>query len=69
MDKFITYKANRLYDDLAWLWPIWEDVEEYREEGELFAELIKRRCSFPPDTLLKFWLFFYALPFQLISEV
>ena len=29
--------VNRLYKDLAWLWPHWEDVEEYRKESELFA--------------------------------
>lgn len=34
--------VNRLYKDLAWLWPIWEDVEEYRRESELFAGLIKQ---------------------------
>lgn len=32
----------RLYKDLAWLWPLWEDAEEYRAESELFARLIKQ---------------------------
>jgi SAM-dependent methyltransferase len=44
--------ANRLYRDLAWLWPIWENVEVYREESELFARLIKKRAKIKVRTLL-----------------
>jgi len=44
--------ANRLYNDLAWLWPIWEDVEVYRDESELFAELIKKRAKIEVRSLL-----------------
>ena len=44
--------ANRLYKDLAWLWPIWEDVEVYREESELFARLIKKHAKMEVRTLL-----------------
>ena len=44
--------VNRLYNDLAWLWPIWEDVEVYREESELFARLIKKHAKIEVRTLL-----------------
>ncbi|MGB7063380.1 MAG: class I SAM-dependent methyltransferase [Candidatus Zixiibacteriota bacterium] len=44
--------ANRLYNDLAWLWPIWEDVEVYREESELFARLIRKHAKIKVRTLL-----------------
>lgn len=44
--------ANRLYHDLAWLWPIWEDVEVYREESELFAKFIKKHAKIKVRTLL-----------------
>jgi len=42
---------NRLYNDLAWLWPIWEDVEEYRRESEYFTELIKRYSKIEVNSL------------------
>ena len=45
-------KTNRLYKDLAWLWPIWEDVEEYRAESELFTRLIKRHARIKVRSLL-----------------
>jgi len=44
--------VNRLYKDLAWLWPIWEDVEVYREESELFARLIRKHAKIKVRTLL-----------------
>jgi SAM-dependent methyltransferase len=44
--------ANRLYGDLAWLWPIWEDVEEYRKESELFTKLIKQNAKIEVHSLL-----------------
>jgi SAM-dependent methyltransferase len=43
---------NRLYQDLAWLWPLWEDVEDYRSESELFARLIKKYAKIKARTLL-----------------
>lgn len=43
---------NRLYKDLAWLWPLWENVEEYRQESELFARLIKKYAKIKVCTLL-----------------
>ena len=44
--------VNRLYKDLAWLWPIWEDVEEYKKESELFAKLIKQYAKVKVRSLL-----------------
>ncbi len=43
---------NRLYNDLAWIWPIWEDVEEYRQESELFVDLIKKNAESEVSTIL-----------------
>jgi SAM-dependent methyltransferase len=45
-------KTNRLYSDLAWLWPIWEDVEVYREESQLFARLIRKHAKIKVHALL-----------------
>ncbi len=45
-------RQKRLYDDLAWLWPLWEDVEVYRPESELFAKLIKKHAKVEVHTLL-----------------
>lgn len=44
--------VNRLYKDLAWLWPIWEDVEVYRQESELFAKLIRKYARIKVRSLL-----------------
>jgi SAM-dependent methyltransferase len=44
--------VNRLYNDLAWLWPIWEDVEVYKAESRLFAKLIKKHSKIKAHTLL-----------------
>jgi SAM-dependent methyltransferase len=43
---------NRLYRDLAWLWPLWEDVEAYRSESELFGRLIRKHANIKARTLL-----------------
>jgi len=45
-------KSNRLYKDLAWLWPLWEDVEVYRKESEQIAKLIKKYAKTKVRTLL-----------------
>ncbi|GAB4342520.1 MAG: hypothetical protein Kow0099_20170 [Candidatus Abyssubacteria bacterium] len=37
-------KTNHLYNDLAWLWPLWRTLEHYREESELFASLIREHA-------------------------
>ena len=43
---------NRLYKDLAWLWPLWEDVKVYKKESEFFAGLIKKYSKIKVRTLL-----------------
>jgi len=43
---------NRLYKDLAWLWPLWEDVKVYKKESEFFARLIKKYSKIKVRTLL-----------------
>ena len=48
----MTKNVNRLYKDLAWLWPIWEDVEVYRQESQLFAKLIKKHAQIKVRSLL-----------------
>jgi SAM-dependent methyltransferase len=45
-------ELNRLYSDLAWLWPLWQDVEEYRQESERFAQLIKQYSQIETGTIL-----------------
>ncbi len=45
-------KTNRLYKDLAWLWPLWEDVKVYRKESEQITRLIKKRAKIKVRTLL-----------------
>jgi SAM-dependent methyltransferase len=45
-------KQTRLYKDLAWLWPLWEDVKVYRPESEQFARLIKKFAKIKVRTLL-----------------
>jgi SAM-dependent methyltransferase len=42
----------RLYTDLAWLWPLWEDVEEYRAECDAYIRLYEKHTPFPVSTLL-----------------
>jgi SAM-dependent methyltransferase len=42
----------RLYDDLAWLWPIWSPPEDYREESEAIADLAQRHAWRPIRALL-----------------
>jgi SAM-dependent methyltransferase len=44
--------VNRLYTDLAWLWPLWEDVEVYKKESQIFAKLIKKYAQIKVRTLL-----------------
>ncbi|MBI4726042.1 class I SAM-dependent methyltransferase [candidate division TA06 bacterium] len=35
---------NRLYNDLAWLWPLWEKVADYKPESARFIKLINKHC-------------------------
>jgi SAM-dependent methyltransferase len=45
-------KTNRLYNDLAWIWPIWGSVEEYRPESEDAVKLIREFARIEAKTLL-----------------
>ena len=42
----------RLYDDLAWLWPIVSPPEDYREECAEYRRLIEQRSRRPVRSLL-----------------
>lgn len=43
---------ERLYDDLAWLWPTMSPPEDYVEEAETFARVIREHSRITPRTLL-----------------
>ncbi|MBN2380815.1 class I SAM-dependent methyltransferase [candidate division WOR-3 bacterium] len=45
-------KTNRLYSDLAWIWPLWEGVEQYRPESEDAVKLFKEFSKMDARTLL-----------------
>jgi ubiquinone/menaquinone biosynthesis C-methylase UbiE len=45
-------KKERLYNDLAWIWPVMSPPEEYVEEAEFLTEIIKSYISYPPKTML-----------------
>ena len=42
----------RLYDDLAWLWPLWESTDDYSIQCEFYARLIREHAKIEPRTLL-----------------
>lgn len=43
---------NRLYNDLAWTFPIVTPLDHYLEETELFCNIIRENSSIPLKTLL-----------------
>jgi ubiquinone/menaquinone biosynthesis C-methylase UbiE len=43
---------ERLYDDLAWLWPVLSPVEDYVEESDLFARLLSEAALGPVRSVL-----------------
>jgi SAM-dependent methyltransferase len=45
-------ERNRLYKDLAWIWPTLSPPEDYIEEGEFLTNLIKTYMSYPPKMML-----------------
>ena len=45
-------KYHRLYKDLAWLWPLWGSVDEYREESDQAVELIKKHAAIEVQNIL-----------------
>ena len=42
----------RLYDDLAWLWPIWGSAEEYADYCNHVARLMREHAQIPVNSLL-----------------
>jgi SAM-dependent methyltransferase len=47
-----TMSTARLYDDLAWLWPMWGAAEDYAGYGEHVAALIRQHARMPARSLL-----------------
>ena len=47
-----TKDQQRLYEDLAWTWPIISPPEEYREESERIKKIILQYSQIPVRTLL-----------------
>lgn len=47
-----TLSDNRLYDDLAWTFPIISPLEDYLEETELFSGIIREHARIPLGNLL-----------------
>ena len=43
---------NRLYKDLAWLWPLWEDLDIYKKESNRVVKLIRKHSNIKVRTLL-----------------
>src|SRR5512137_2475281 len=42
----------RLYDDLAWLWPIWGSPEEYADYCNHVTQVIRKHAAIPVISLL-----------------
>ena len=40
-----TIPTNRLYSDLAWLWPLVSDREEYAEESDCWRSLLRQHLG------------------------
>lgn len=47
-----TVSTFRLYGDLAWLWPLWGDQEEYADYCSHVARLIREHAQIPVRSLL-----------------
>jgi SAM-dependent methyltransferase len=45
-------KYHRLYNDLAWLWPLWGSVEQYKAESDQAVELIKKHARIEVRNIL-----------------
>ena len=52
MDGDGSFALPRLYSDLAWLWPLWEDLDDYRVQCDFYTRLIREHSRFEPRTLL-----------------
>jgi len=42
----------RLYSDLAWVWPLWEELDQYRPDADFYTELIRKYARGQVNTLL-----------------
>ncbi len=47
-----TAVKEKLYTDLAWIWPVMSPPEDYIEEAEYFASLIEKYAKSPVKTVL-----------------
>jgi SAM-dependent methyltransferase len=45
-------KENRLYKNMAWIWPTMSPPEDYIEEAEFLTDLIRSYMSYSPKTML-----------------
>ncbi len=45
-------KKERLYKDMAWIWPVMSPPEDYIEEGEFFSNIAVSNSKIQPKTLL-----------------
>lgn len=43
---------ERLYSDLAWIWPLWEPVEEYRNESDYIVTETEQQIQRPIVSIL-----------------
>jgi len=46
------HNTMRLYDDLAWLWPIWGGPEEYADHCDYMIRLVREHAQIPVRSLL-----------------
>lgn len=52
MDNILRYNSQRLYTDLAWLWPVISPAEDYQGEANQFQLAIQQFSRIEPHTLL-----------------
>jgi ubiquinone/menaquinone biosynthesis C-methylase UbiE len=45
-------ELHRLYNDLAWLWPLWGSVKEYEKESDQAVKLIKQHAKIEVKNIL-----------------
>lgn len=52
MQTFVTSDKRRMYEDLAWTWPIISPPGDYIEETEEYVKLIKEHSQIPVNKVL-----------------
>ncbi|MEE9443376.1 MAG: class I SAM-dependent methyltransferase [candidate division Zixibacteria bacterium] len=52
MQTFVTADKRRMYEDLAWAWPIISPPDDYIEETEEYVKLIKEHSQIPVKNIL-----------------